>query len=372
MDRQAAPRAVAAIRVTAPAFVKPEVPLFDTTDAGLVSLYKASLLDTEGILDDGGGRYLIDTSTDHASTANAGCRLMRGDSLTDPATWAPVGTRYQDPAASRSQEETPQLLFNPNPADALCDLFPGDEAEVAAEGLWHRYYQAIDSATTTAAQVTCLAVARRDDLTTWTTVGVVLGNNYINGSGSGGSGAVNNGNQDMLIDGQGESHFGYARVFRVGATWVAYHLLTGGDYGTFGMSLSRDGLNWRTDPRPLGSMNDFTGETTKRFTWINTTLFEYRGRWWILGALTDYISGSAIDPAPAWLLAPMTPDFRSFAGLPITITPPGSPAWEAGEHGLPGGVLVQEGLIYIAYRGAGATGAIGVATATTDLIGASS
>src|SRR6185312_12834708 len=82
------------------------------------------------------------------------------------------------------------------------------------------------------------------------------------------------------VEWPGDGHTGYAKVFRLGNTWVAQHLMGGGNYGRFGISYSKDGIDWQTDPRPVSNFANFTEASDYRKIEAVSTPFKFRGELW--------------------------------------------------------------------------------------------
>ena len=201
------------------------------------------------------------------------------------------------------------------------------------QGVFFKFYQQ-DYNAVNGTQRTRLATS--PDGLTWTVVGTV-----INGKGT----------QD--------AHTGYMVPFRIGSKWAAYHLLSGGNYPTMGMSWSDDGRTWFTDPVNLGYELDFTGSNGLYVNWHKVVPIQFRGKLWALIGITDYTSGGAIGVVK-FVTAPLLPSLRKFDGRPMPMNTQDVIGTETVPWSIPIGFISHKGKIYGYYVSESATGSIGV------------
>jgi hypothetical protein len=164
-----------------------------------------------------------------------------------------------------------------------------------------------------------------------------------------------------VINGKGtqDAHTGYMVPFRVGAKWAAYHLLSGGNYPTMGMSWSDDGRTWFTDPLNLGYELDFTGSNGLYVNWHKVVPIQFRGKLWALIGITDYTSGGVIGVVN-FVTAPLLPSMRKFDGHPLAMNTQDVIGTETVPWSIPIGFISHNGNIYGYYVSQSKTGSNGV------------
>lgn len=210
-------------------------------------------------------------STDHDAGAG-GIWLATGPSPYGP--WTGRGRVYVD-TVSGSQSETPSVIWNDD------------------ESLFFMYYQQASVASSNAIQSTCLATS--PDGINWTRVGLAVipqATAYF----------------------AGDKHNGYFRPFRIGRMWYAYHLLGGGNYPRFGMSISSDGRTWFIHPKTL-SYGDDQFTDGRRIEWNSGDVVLWRGQLWWVGMASNFTSGSTPKDARV-VIAPLADDMRHLLGRP--------------------------------------------------------
>ena len=265
-------------------------------DVGLDDpLYWPSVLPAHEILSDPIGAYYLYYSASHAESA---VRLAVGDDPLGP--YEDNGRIFDDPAAA-PQTETPSVLWNPE-TDRL-----------------HMYYHGMLGKN----QSTALAFS--NDGITWEKHGTII---------------------DAPAYTPGHDHTGYARVHRIGGTWIAHHLMGGGAAAGYGISYSRDGIEWITDPRRLSDSTDISGNPDWRIGWSSSNLLSWNGNlWWIGGIDQKGRSGGGLWKRRI-VHAPMLNE-RSIAGPPRTLVEP-TEAWEGVATYTPG-IFIEDSTAYVFY-----------------------
>jgi hypothetical protein len=221
--------------------------LFDSDDLSWTSepIYWPCVIEAGEVFDNPLSNWYMYYSEDHTSGAIG---LRHADDPLDPTDWTDEGPVFD---AHSGQDETPWAVYDP--ANSRLNL----------------YYHAQIGTT----QKTGLATtATSNDGTSFTDQGVVI---------------------DTPSNTPGDGHTGYARVYRFGRDWIAYHLMGGGNYPRYGVSYSRDGVNWTTDPRPLTNGIDMTDDPNRRMEWLETNIVNYNGALWWVGATSAFKSGTS-------------------------------------------------------------------------------
>jgi hypothetical protein len=112
----------------------------------------------------------------------------------------------------------------------------------------------------------------------------------------------------------GDGHTGYFNPFKLGEKFGAYHLMGGGTYPRWGLSHSDDGINWTTDPRPLGYEVDATGDNDRRVCWHESNLLRYNGGVHLIGSNEPFISGGSTGSQKRVSTAPLSQSLRHLSG----------------------------------------------------------
>jgi hypothetical protein len=123
----------------------------------------------------------------------------------------------------------------------------------------------------------------------------------------------------------GDGHTGYAiPLHGPGLREMhAYHLLGGGNYPHFGMSVSENsGATWRTDPRPLLYGMDQLAPVCPgyRIEWNSGHPFDVDGQRWWVGLASSFGSGGGAV-ARHLIQAPLSDDGRRLVGVPAKVFP---------------------------------------------------
>lgn len=283
---------------------------------------------------DGGDRFCLFYSTDHATHAASGIFLLSTDDI-ENGTWTDHGLVFRDDSAG-AQCETPAVMW--------------DEANAR----WLMYYQmqklggALPDIPCIAGQVTMVATApvvfnEGGAPATWTKIGVALD--------------VPN------IQSMGQSHTGYFTPFRYCGVWYGYSLFGGGDSSRGALWYSEDGVTWDVDPRPLVHGTPLTTRLPGQDeTWVisrhSLAVLERQGGIWLVGMAAPPLAGG-LEGATRIVAMPVADDLRSI-GRPVDITPP-LQGWEAGHTDFRiNGALAWNGKTYVAYRSGGAQGGFGL------------
>jgi hypothetical protein len=150
---------------------------------------------------------------------------------------------------------------------------------------------------------------------------------------------------DSPPDTAGNDHTGYLRVHRFGDYWLGYHLMGGGGSSGWGVSYSRDGVEWTTDPRRLSNAVDVTGDPEMRIDWHHSRLFNRDGRYWWIGSVAARDPWGEEDYGyVGW--APLS-DERSLLGPPRPLVEP-TRDWE-GDRTYTPDLLIEDGTAYVIY-----------------------
>jgi hypothetical protein len=314
--------------IDAPTFVRQNVPLVTHTATGLPTIYWPYLVNMTGIAG-ALGKYHLYYSTDHDAAGTGtgfngkgGIGMAYADDILGPWIVHKSGGNpvvYQD-TVSGDQTETP------------CVILSGD-----ADYPVYIYYQ---QQGTGVLQSTLLLKSK---------TGVLNDPNNVR------VGIVIQGDASRPGDGQTT----YTSVYRLGASWIALHLFGGGDYGTGGISYSRDGINWRTDPRRTFA-KDYSTDPGMKISLSRLMLFTWRGALWALTTWGAYSSGFWTGDRP-WALVQPTSDYRALRGNPLPVAV--ALATGETESVSPTGVLAEGGKVYAVYRSNGQYGSIRVAIA---------
>lgn len=238
-------------------------------ESGLPTIYGPSIVDARGI-EDAPGNFLFYWSSDHHPTSG-GIALAYADDIMGPWTIRP-GVVYVD-SVEGNQTETPCVL-------------------VRDDGTLIMYYQ---NRITDNNQFTYYATS--PDGVTWTRGGRAL---------------------DFVGSSFGNSHTGYANVYRIGTNkWVAYSLYGGTDAGQRAIWYSRDGINWSLDRRLFKGLVDYYGSETLRVP-FGPILFNWRGSLYGLQAASTPASGGGTPAVTERFIAKVRDDLRGFVTEPET------------------------------------------------------
>lgn len=344
------------IRQATPNFGRVSNGLLTKAQIGLSSLYDPYVIKVDGLIPNPLGRYYVYLSTDHDDVG--GIALAYCDTLGEALT--PHGTVYVDTTLGR-QTETPAILWNETcplevvgtglSANAVTDaitknghgLANGRRVILTAHGgtglLSQQPYYVVEATANTfklslleggaPANVTtngsvnvnyfgCLVMYYQQDYTT------IPANNQRTCYATSVDGLAWT-RRGIAIDGNPAAsapHTGYAKPFRHGRRWAAHHLLTGGAYAQQGLSISNDGLNWYTDPRPLMWDIGYSGadgqlDTNYKISWAATQPFEWFGQLWTITRATAFGIFGGMVASAHMSVAPLTEDLRSFASPPV-------------------------------------------------------
>lgn len=344
-----------------PNFERIQKDLFPFTGQDLSSWISPVVIPVEGLVAGALAKYYAYYSTDH-DDAEGGIALITFDDPYDPDSYVDRGLVYVDTVVGK-QTETPDVHWNAEatvieygagltanaaadtiaqvPGDLLANGQPvrvmsagttglsttgtfyvvnagastfqlagvpgGTVVDIAANstvtlnlvGALFMYYQQ-DLITAQDQQLTLLAYSR--DGLTWTRHGIVIDGNERNGI----------------------KHTGYAKVVRVGREWVAFHLLAGGARAIQGISTSKDGIYWYTDPVPIYWDINFAGadgdpDPEFKVAWIGTRPFLWNGQYWTLLTATPFGVFGGQFGGVHMTAAPLDPSLRRFAAPPIKI-----------------------------------------------------
>jgi hypothetical protein len=201
-------------------------------------------------------------STDHTQ-GEGGIGLVTAPHPTGP--WTDRGRVYVD-TVDGAQTETPCVIWNTD------------------TNKFHLYYHNNFWATgslTYRSQATCLATST--DGVNWT--------RYAN-------------NPIVTVaeyEFPGDGHTGYARVYRVAGLWIMHHIMGGTNNGHTGVSYSRNGINWITDPRPFAGHMDYadTSYIDRKISICSASSypFHFRGQLWTTFLISNPVSGGVIQNA---------------------------------------------------------------------------
>jgi len=271
--------------------------LLDQHEIGVSDvLYWPSIVPVHSIpaVEDPLGDYYLYYSGSHADTS---IRLAHADDPLGPYT--DDGPVFEDENAG-PQTETPEVVWNPD------------------AGRLHMYYHGFLATN----QTTALAFST--DGLEWEKRGVTI---------------------DSPPDTAGNDHTGYLRVHRFGDYWLGYHLMGGGGSSGWGVSYSRDGVEWTTDPRRLSNAVDVTGDPEMRINWHHSRLFNRDGRYWWIGSVAARDPWGEEDYGyVGW--APLS-DERSLLGPPRPLVEP-TRDWE-GDRTYTPDLLIEDGTAYVIY-----------------------
>jgi hypothetical protein len=290
-----------------PVFEKHPTPIFTAANTTYSTIYHPSVLRVDNILESPMGKFYMWYSTDHKGV-DGKIGLAYADQPEGP--WTNHGTVWVDTTAGQ-ETETPSVVWNPKENLFFMSYqmdWNGNPAAAGAVG----------------AQSTLLATS--PDGINWTRVGIII-------------------DLASAADVPGNGHTGYARLHRFGSTWVALHLLGGGDYSHRGISYSRNGRNWVLDTRPIEPQTHFAGDSQSKT--ILYELFQWRGELWGIG--TEGTIGSGVDAVVRHLVfGRVTHDMRHFAEVPERLIELDA-GWETTNirtvH-----VFSDEGKVYVIYQ----------------------
>lgn len=309
-------------------------PIFTRNNAqwlvdGSMKIYFPFVINARNIL----GVSALDTfymyySSDHSS-GEGGIGLATASDPLGP--WTDRGKVYSD-ITKGNQTETPSVIWNEK--TSLFHMY------------YHNNYWQAGDTDVYRTQATCVATS--PDGLTWTR----YANNPIL--------------KIPDVEFPGDGHTGYARVFRIAGTWIATHLMGGTNNAHFGISYSKDGFNWQTDPRPIVGFADLTEDSSaRRLEYSGTYPFIYRGKLWACYVTSPSVSGGT-STGKSIYVAPLT-DIRKPNPLYKVLDPVAS-TWENTFVQWPC-VLEYNNKLYLFYQGDGSdgNGAIGVAVAEVEL-----
>lgn len=291
-------------------------PIFTKDKASWVSstakIYFPCIINAQSILGDNAiDKYYLYYSTDHADDGG-GIGLATSSSV--EGNWTDYGRVYVD-TFKGVQTETPWVVWN-------------KEANKFFMYYHNNYYQNGDI-DYYRSQATCLATS--SDGVNW----------------------ERHSSSPIIkipdIEFPGDGHSGYARVFRIGDKWIMYHLMGGTNYSHFGISYSKDGISWQTDPRPLcGNADSSEDSTSRKFEMSATTPFLWRGQMWAIYVSSPHISGTVSETKRIYV-APFISD-RKIANLYKAIEVGGEYDWD-GLNVQWATVIEDNGKLYIIYEG---------------------
>jgi len=276
--------------------------LFSTADLSWTSqdIYWPAIVRVDDILDNPLGKYYLYYSEDHA---DGGVGVAYADSPTGPFTDYGSNPIIDFHAG---QDETPHPVW--------------DEANDRLIV----YYHTTDVGNN---QTTCAATST--DGLSFADQGAVI---------------------DVGSDVPGDGHTGYAKVHKIGETWLAHHLMGGGDYARFGVSYGDDPLNFTTDTTPIsGSLAGFGNE--RRIDWY-PSLIPAGGQMWGVMTESDWVSGTSSGGKRA-VIAPLA-DERRLAGHPVEIVGP-TETWETSDIDSPF-AFVSDGRMFVYYNSGNSIG----------------
>lgn len=312
-------------------------PIMTIANQSLTSMAWPCLIEVDDIFGGPGPygeRFRIYYGTDHSTSSTlSGVGLLTAANVLGP--WTDRGKVFVD-STGGNQSETPTVIWVP-------------ETQT-----FHLYYHQVGATGATSGEVIklatmSLATARVGD--SWTITSAVP-NGILIDTPSWDSHAV-----------QASDGYGYMKPWRVGNRWFATHLSAGTNYGRMSLSISKDGINWRTDPRPLGYHAHLVPSGTQTTLSAGNPLVWNGQRWW-LGAIATFTSGGNTVQG-VFTIAPVSQDWRRLEAEP-TVLFGYSQAWETDTGASPFGpdyidmrsgasaIVGKDGKIYVVYSGAGA------------------
>jgi hypothetical protein len=258
----------------------------------------------EAALDD----YYMFYSTDHETT-HALSGIWLATAPTPEGPWTGRGRTYIDNVTG-NQTETPTVIWNEQ------------------ENLFFMYYQQSNVSGSVGSQVTLLATSPTALPGSWTRVGVVI--DVVAGTTP------------------GDGHVGYARVFRIGRTWYAWHLL-GGAGRASGISRSSNGRVWITETRPLSAEADKVGRGY-RVQWNASMPIAWRGATWVVGMYGDYAANAEVKYTILFA-APLAADYRKLLSKPMPqLEPPLTANGESTDHKCNQAFVGRDDQLYLVYQ----------------------
>lgn len=282
-------------------------------DAGY-KMYWPWMVHMEPILGDAAiDKFYLYYSSDHGGAAG-GIGLATSPTPTGPFT--DKGRIYVDSVEGNSTE-TPSVIWN------------------ESTNKFHMYYHNYG-----AGREQSSLLATSDDGVNWTRYGIVI---------------------DVPdIEFPGDGHTGYMHVYKFGKTWVAHHLMGGGGTYHFGISYSKDGFKWQTDPRPVLGFADLTDDPlNKRVEYISLHPFNFRGNIWSAFTVSPYEFG--LNTTAKEMYVGRMDDPRKLYNLQFIFSGK-TGGWDEKALKQPH-IMEYEGKLYMYYAAAGTdgNGAIGIA-----------
>ena len=309
--------------VESPKFVKysgnPVLKDGDISWLGTDKLYFPSVVHMRPILGEAAlDNFYMYFSPDHTQ-GQGGIGLVTAPHPTGP--WTDRGMVYID-TVDGTQTETPCVIWNPD--TSVFHLY------------YHNNYWETGSPTYRS-QATCLATST--DGVNWTRHAK--------------SPIVKIPEQEF----PGDGHCGYARVYRVGGLWIMHHLMGGGDNSHGGVSYSRDGINWITDPRPFVGHTDYadTSYIDRKISIASASSypFHFRGQLWSTYLISNWVSGGQIQTANIYFST--FNNVRQPSYMIKGLGPGSSGEWDDLAITLPW-IIEYENKLYMFYEGTKANG----------------
>lgn len=247
------------------------------------ALYWQHVIEMESILGANAlDKFYMYYSSDHA-VANGAIGLATAPHPLGP--WTDRGQIYQDTVNGGRETETPSILYNEE------------------TGRFHLYYQQIGIGRM---QSTVLATSP-NGYDQWERYGLVI--------------------DVPEYEFPGDAHTGYARVYRMGRTWVAHHLMGGGGTYHLGISYSEDGFTWQTDPRPIVGFADLLPtKFQRRIEFHHSYPFVYRGEMWLVFNVSPHVSGAGSSQKDIYVGKMRTP--RKLYNLQKVLSPGEVGTWD--------------------------------------------
>lgn len=291
------------------------------------SVYFPSLVDLRDV---GINEVCLLASSDHATAGKVG--IWKAHAANPFSTFTYDGLVFLD-TVDGTQTETPSVVGRDG-------------------GDWLVTYQQQGVAGTQSGQVSLVARVTADDFSSgWSRIGVASD-----------PPAAETGSPSL-------AHGGYMRTYRWGGSYYAYGLHRGNLSGAYvtlrRLLMSRDGINWTADPRPLSSwepllthIQGYNAATRWEIIWAQSTVVQWRGGLWWIGTAGPSTSGIEVA-AKRIITFPLSDDFRRPLARPIDITP-AQQSWMTGPIDMIGGSIGWDGRLIIPFRSGGPTGKFGI------------
>lgn len=284
-------------------FTKQPGPVVTAAAAGISTLYWPSVINAKSHYPAALDTYYMYVSTNHGG---GGIHLLSAPSPSGP--WTPRGLVYNNVATSGGTSlETPDVVW-----DAQTSKFVMTYQLLGATGVF--------------SQQTSFWAESVDGVT-W-----VYGGKAIDFAGT---------DQGVYA-----GHTGYTRLTQVGDYWLAHHLYSGGDWGRFGTSQSRDARNFAMNPFPIEPSPQFATTPARRVNVDQAFLWD--GQWLGLGREKPYVSG-ATSAGTNLVVGPLTPDLREYRTAPTKVLPIGTQGWETDDM-QSSFIFVEDGKAWLYYQ----------------------